>query len=96
MSGILIASTVTFANGFQHLYWTFGFNLWSPGTFFGSFVAIPVTIYIAWRAVSEELVKKRLIIILILVSILIMIDTIISGNQVPLMNRLINDGLAMF
>lgn len=95
-TGILIASTVTFANGFQHLYWTFGFNLWSPGTFFASFIAIPVSIYIAWRAVSEGLVKKRLIIMLIVVSILILIDTIISGNQVPLMNRLINDGLAMF
>ncbi len=87
----LILASLPFANGLQHLYWLFYFSSYAPGVIFASFIGIPVTIYIVWRAISENLIKKRFVLSLLIFPIYIFIEVIMAGSQVPnSMKTLIN------
>ncbi len=85
----LSLAVLPFANGLQHIFWTFSFSSWAPGVLFGGFIGVPFGIYMAWRAVSENLVNVRFILLLILFSVFILVETILAGHQVPASMNLI-------
>ncbi len=92
----LILASLPFGNGLQHLYWLFYFNSYAPGVIFASFIGIPITIYLVWRAISENLIKKRFILILLIYPIYVFIEVIMAGDQVPNSMKGLVDFLSSF
>ncbi|OQY01010.1 MAG: hypothetical protein B6I20_08065 [Bacteroidetes bacterium 4572_117] len=92
----LILASLPFANGLQHLYWLFYFSTYTPGVIFASFIGIPVTIYIAWRAISENLIKKRFILLLLIFPIYIFHEVIMAGDQVPNSMKILIEFISSF
>ncbi len=92
----LILASLPFGNGLQHLYWLFYFNCYAPGVIFASFIGIPITIYLIYRAISEKLIKKRFVLILSIYPIYVFIEVVMAGNQVPNSMKILTDYVSSF
>lgn len=69
-----------FLNALQHLFYTVYFNQYAPGVITSVVLYLPITGYLAARAIQENLVPVVYVVALVILAILGPLQTIKAGN----------------
>ena len=83
-------------NAIQHIYWTFLFGAYAPGVITSVLLLIPLTVYLAARAIRERLVPRWYVAVLLVLIVPALITTVRAGNTVTPQIRTVHEGIADF
>ncbi|MFZ5353652.1 MAG: HXXEE domain-containing protein [Bacillota bacterium] len=80
---------LTIQNGLQHLYWQLLFMKYAPGIVFSVFFGLPAGAYVLYRVISEGLLPKWLILLIMALMLPGLLETVKAGNR---MTRIVRAG----
>jgi len=86
----LPATAVAMQNALQHIFWLFYFKQYAPGIITSMFCLIPLGIYLAVRALSDNLVPVWYVGILLLLIIPGLVQTVKAKNRMTRQIRAIH------
>jgi len=68
-------------NGIQHFVWLIEFQRYAPGVIFGSFIGIPLIVYITWRIMEEKIIPRWYVALFGIIVIGITVNTLLLGRE---------------
>jgi hypothetical protein len=69
-------------NGIQHFIWWVQFGIYAPGVIFGCFLGIPVSVYIIYRIMKQQVVVPWYLVVFSGIATLGVVQTVLRGNKI--------------
>jgi len=89
-------AAIGFLNALQHLFYTLYFREYAPGVITSALLLLPISVYLAARAIQEDLVPVVYIVAIGMVAMLGLIQTMKAGNTfIPAFRAISHFGMAL-
>jgi hypothetical protein len=80
---VLVFFVAVFGHSLAHVYWLFSFEAYDPGVVTSVVLIIPITAYVAYRAIRDGLVSPEYVAVLFALTLPPTVWAIRLGNRLP-------------